>query len=1086
MRKPLKALFAAVLPVTLVFTASLAAGCAEDHEHDLTAVTAKEATCTAEGNTAYWHCDGCDKYFSDANAEHEIALEDTVIAALGHEYKTTWTTDETNHWHECVRGDSEQDKAAHADGNADGKCDVCGYEMQSETPDVEYEDVTTNFDYDSAISIVGGTGSGNSIPAGGITVGKFTLLAGYFDTSSSRFDGAKAWNNQGDDLEFSLTGRTNSVSFLALNGSSSATSNILTLYSVAEDGTKTEVKTVETVATPHATVEWTELDAGNYVISTQKSVRIANLSVTENLPKSDPASIEVSGGQTEFLAGDEFVSTGLNVTLVYENGRRDTLTSSQYQLDSSKYVAATSGTYEITVSYTPDGATEAFTDSYDVNVYAIDSIELYYHSLNSSRVTQNVQKVFFKGDTFNSDNLAVHATGKLPGSDETVDFTLSSDDFEVSLPDMTTGGEKTVTVSSAAERGEVKTAEYTINVLDNVFTAPKGSYTITVDSKATPSATASGVTLNSIVDALKYFELAGVSDDAAKIINVAPGTYNEKIEVNMPNVSITGTGESAEETVVEFDALNGLTDPSGTTSYSTDGSATISVRESATGFYAENITFSNYWNTYERYVESQTIAGSGTQAVAVLVDSDMATFKNVRFSSYQDTLYAMTGRQYYIDCYIEGRTDYVFGYNATAYFNNCELHTIWGNSQTNGGYVVASKGLDKGANVDAIEYGYIFDNCKFTAENTEGRQVTEGTVSLARGWDTEMKMMVMNSEISGAYSKEAYGEETVGGSNKNDRYGKMNADPVAEYLLEYNNTGDGAITQSIADTCTVVDEATAAKYADFATIFGTTNGKVTYAEAWDPTIAETPVAATGVTLDKETLSLTVGEGTGTLVATVAPANATDARLVWYSSDEKVATVSGGVVTPVAEGTATITVVTVDGDYSATCAVTVKEPEGGLAVTQNLSYTSENEGDTASSSGTVISDDVLFTAEWSGKNGTVTKGFSTAVANDNSGRSFDYAMLPSGSGGTVAVTAKANLTLIVYYTSSDSKFTTADQTKSGNLTWTINGGEAQTGTEGNKDNKVAYAEVITLSANDVLLINISGNRLALFGLYATQS
>lgn len=1074
MRKPLKALFAAVLPVTLVFTASLAAGCAEDHEHDLTAVTAKEATCTAEGNTAYWHCDGCDKYFSDANAEHEIALEDTVIAALGHEYETTWTTDETNHWHECVRGDSEQDKAAHADGNADGKCDVCGYEMQSETPDVEYEDVTTNVDIAAVLAAAGGE---KAKLAEDYTTGKFTVSAGAYVDITSGIDGY-AINTQKEDIIFNLTGTVNSIK-LDIKGASSSNVTLV-------DADGNVIKDWGTVTSVITAQEVTDLPAGTYTLKTDGSARIGNISYTEKLEASDPASIEVSGGRTEFLAGDEFVSTGLNVTLVYENGRRDTLTSSQYKIDSTKYVASTAGTYKITVSYTPDGATEAFTDSYDVNVYAIDSIELYYHSLNSSRVTQNVRKVFFKGDTFNSDNLAVHATGKLPDSDKTVDFTLSSDDFEVSLPDMTTVGEKTITVSSAAERGEVKTATYTINVLDNVFTAPKGSYTITVDSKATPSATASGVTLNSIVDALKYFELAGVSDDAAKIINVAPGTYNEKIEVNMPNVSITGTGESAEETVVEFDALNGLTDPSGTTSYSTDGSATISVRESATGFYAENITFSNYWNTYERYVESQTIAGSGTQAVAVLVDSDMATFKNVRFSSYQDTLYAMTGRQYYIDCYIEGRTDYVFGYNATAYFNNCELHTIWGNSQTNGGYVVASKGLDKGANVDAIEYGYIFDNCKFTAENTEGRQVTEGTVSLARGWDTEMKMMVMNSEISGAYSKEAYGEETVGGSNKNDRYGKMNADPVAEYLLEYNNTGDGAITQSIADTCTVVDEATAAKYADFATIFGTTNGKVTYAEAWDPTIAETPVAATGVTLDKETLSLTVGEGTGTLVATVAPANATDARLVWYSSDEKVATVSGGVVTPVAEGTATITVVTVDGDYSATCAVTVKEPEGGLAVTQNLSYTSENEGDTASSSGTVISDDVLFTAEWSGKNGTVTKGFSTAVANDNSGRSFDYAMLPSGSGGTVAVTAKANLTLIVYYTSSDSKFTTADQTKSGNLTWTINGGEAQTGTEGNKDNKVAYAEVITLSANDVLLINISGNRLALFGLYATQS
>lgn len=1074
MRKPLKALFAAVLPVTLVFTASLAAGCAEDHEHDLTAVTAKEATCTAEGNTAYWHCDGCDKYFSDANAEHEIALEDTVIAALGHEYETTWTTDETNHWHECVRGDSEQDKAAHADGNADGKCDVCGYEMQSETPEVEYEDVTTNVDIAAVLAAAGGE---KAKLAEDYTTGKFTVSAGAYVDITSGIDGY-AINTQKEDIIFNLTGTVNSIK-LDIKGASSSNVTLV-------DADGNVIKDWGTVTSVITAQEVTDLPAGTYTLKTDGSARIGNISYTEKLEASDPASIEVSGGQTEFLAGDEFVSTGLNVTLVYENGRRDTLTSSQYKIDSTKYVASTAGTYKITVSYTPDGATEAFTDSYDVNVYAIDSIELYYHSLNSSRVTQNVRKVFFKGDTFNSDNLAVHAIGKLPDSDKTVDFTLSSDDFEVSQPDMTTVGEKTVTVSSAAERGEVKTATYTINVLDNVFTAPKGSYTITVDADADVSATSAGVTLNSIVDALKYFELAGVPDAAAKIINVAPGTYNEKIEVNMPNVSITGTGESAEEAVVEFDALNGLTDPSGTTSYSTDGSATISVRESATGFYAENITFSNYWNTYERYVESQTIAGSGTQAVAVLVDSDMATFKNVRFSSYQDTLYAMTGRQYYIDCYIEGRTDYVFGYNATAYFYNCELHTIWGNSQTNGGYVVASKGLDEGADVDAIEYGYIFDNCDFTAENTEGRQVTEGTVSLARGWDTEMKMMVMNSTISGAYSKEAYGEETVGGSNKNDRYGKMNADPVAEYLLEYNNTGDGAITQSIADTCTVVDEATAAKYADFATIFGTTNGKVTYAEAWDPTIAETPVAATGVTLDKETLSLTVGEGTGTLVATVAPANATDARLVWYSSDEKVATVSGGVVTPVAEGTATITVVTVDGDYSATCAVTVKEPEGGLAVTQNLSYTSENEGDTASSSGTVISDDVLFTAEWSGKNGTVTKGFSTAVANDNSGRSFDYAMLPSGSGGTVAVTAKANLTLIVYYTSSDSKFTTADQTKSGNLTWTINGGEAQTGTEGNKDNKVAYAEVITLSANDVLLINISGNRLALFGLYATQS
>lgn len=84
----------------------------------------------------------------------------------------------------------------------------------------------------------------------------------------------------------------------------------------------------------------------------------------------------------------------------------------------------------------------------------------------------------------------------------------------------------------------------------------------------------------------------------------------------------------------------------------------------------------------------------------------------------------------------------------------------------------------------------------------------------------------------------------------------------------------------------------------------------------------TPVTVTGVTLDQPALALTVGGATGTLVATVAPTDATDKTVTWSSSDEAVATVAAGVVTPVAEGTADITVTTVDGGLTATCEVTV--------------------------------------------------------------------------------------------------------------------------------------------------------------------
>ena len=83
-----------------------------------------------------------------------------------------------------------------------------------------------------------------------------------------------------------------------------------------------------------------------------------------------------------------------------------------------------------------------------------------------------------------------------------------------------------------------------------------------------------------------------------------------------------------------------------------------------------------------------------------------------------------------------------------------------------------------------------------------------------------------------------------------------------------------------------------------------------------------PVAVTGVSLNKTSTTLTVG-GSETLTATVQPSNATNKAVNWSSNPTSVATVdSNGKVTAVAEGTATITVTTQDGNKTATCTVTV--------------------------------------------------------------------------------------------------------------------------------------------------------------------
>ena len=78
---------------------------------------------------------------------------------------------------------------------------------------------------------------------------------------------------------------------------------------------------------------------------------------------------------------------------------------------------------------------------------------------------------------------------------------------------------------------------------------------------------------------------------------------------------------------------------------------------------------------------------------------------------------------------------------------------------------------------------------------------------------------------------------------------------------------------------------------------------------------------TGVELNRNTLTLLVGN-TETLRATVLPAAATNKTVSWKSSNNMVATVDDGKVTAIAEGSATITVTTKDGNKTASCALTV--------------------------------------------------------------------------------------------------------------------------------------------------------------------
>ena len=74
--------------------------------HTMTKTDAKAATCTEDGNIAYWHCSVCNKYFSDENGTTEITLDDTVVKAHHTMTKTeakepTCTEEGNNEYYTC-------------------------------------------------------------------------------------------------------------------------------------------------------------------------------------------------------------------------------------------------------------------------------------------------------------------------------------------------------------------------------------------------------------------------------------------------------------------------------------------------------------------------------------------------------------------------------------------------------------------------------------------------------------------------------------------------------------------------------------------------------------------------------------------------------------------------------------------------------------------------------------------------------------------------------------------------------------------------------------------------------------------------
>jgi pectinesterase len=256
--------------------------------------------------------------------------------------------------------------------------------------------------------------------------------------------------------------------------------------------------------------------------------------------------------------------------------------------------------------------------------------------------------------------------------------------------------------------------------------------------------------------AMDHHPFAGIGPDGKPgrvFIEIAPGTYHERVIVtqNHTNITLIGTGKSPSEVVIT-NSLNAK--QAGGTFF------TETAEINGAGFEADNITFEN-------------TAGNTGQAVAAAIRADRSIFKHCRFLGHQDTLFADYGRQYYLDSYIEGGVDFIFG-NATAIFDHSEIHA-------NGpGYLTAQSRTSPDQTT-----GYVILDSKVSsgiapAAPSDQTAPARDTISLGRPWRPFSRVVYIRTELPADVIPQGW-----------NVWGRTNETPQAWYA-EFNSTGPGA------------------------------------------------------------------------------------------------------------------------------------------------------------------------------------------------------------------------------------------------------------------------------------------------------
>jgi len=256
--------------------------------------------------------------------------------------------------------------------------------------------------------------------------------------------------------------------------------------------------------------------------------------------------------------------------------------------------------------------------------------------------------------------------------------------------------------------------------------------------------------------------IAAVPDNSADrtVIHLKDGTYEGPFLVDAKKAKLTLEGEASGTTILTYDK-NVNDHPKEQQLMQFDPCLGVKAPE----FHAEKLTIRN-------------TSGDHGQALALRIDADRAVVRDCRILGWQDTLMINNGRQFFKDCYIEGRVDFIYG-SGRAWFENCEIHS------KAGGYLTAA------STPQEQPYGFVFSECRITGDDKPwvdpsgqipGKKPGDPRAFLGRPWRDFASVTFMNCAMGEFVRPEGW-----------HNWGKPEKEKTARYS-EFGNTGPGSST----------------------------------------------------------------------------------------------------------------------------------------------------------------------------------------------------------------------------------------------------------------------------------------------------